>query len=975
VLKISKPISAEKVADYYTVEFGAADQSAYFSQDGQVRGEWHGRLAAQFGLVGGVDELHYYRLAEGQHPHSGAQLIKHRKVAAEVPPPITEPAWMTDKEEWKKHVENLFVLSERMRLPEEFRAFVDDVDPIELEGPPDVAERAEAPKKKHAAHVSAYDFTIGSPKAYSATALIGGDAGLIADHKAAVRIALDAGEVYTQARLRDTGPVTTGKWCGALFLHDTARPVDGNAPNPHLHTHGVVFNMTDAAGKMRSVQPWEWYRVQSYMTAAYQAEIAYRALGRGYELEHGRNFSTQIKGYSQEYLDAISARTKEIEAEKERLGIVGAESDERVNKRLRKPKQEWAPEALKAEHRRQAEEMGQHPEQIVAAARQREVRMLTAEERQQLAHKAIDHARDRLFEHQAVNDRYEIMRDALRYGLGHIRLQDVEQAFGQHREFVQVGHYRENAPGARYSTREMRQMERDTIDLLLAGQGTVKPIAAELTKDEFRAQYQERHRGEQKIVPNGDQMRLGYNVLTAQHQVMIVRGAAGSGKTTALEPIAEVAAARGYEVLGMASASKAAENLRTLGIEPSTIQAHNLRPVDPAERKRLYILDEGSLIGTRQFHKFVKSVRSQDRVVVAYDHRQHQAVEAGRIIEEMEQAGVATFALERIVRQRDSPELLAVINEFKDGRMSAGLRMLDERGVIHQVPDRQKRLEYMAMWYVRHPDTLMVAPDNRTIGELNTAARYELRKAGRLGADVYEPRVLVGVRDVREADRKRTASYEAGNVVRWGKGVRGLGVASGDYTPVVRTDILANRVTILVGKREVEYDPRLAYGVEIYEAERRKLAEGERIQITRPWKLSEHVRIPNRATGVIRELDAAGNAQLEMEDGRRVRWNARQMPHVDYAYATTSYVVEHATAENVLLHLDTGDSRIRTLMDKALLYVGASRGANSIHVFTDDREMLLGPESPIQRVNLKPKGLAPEEISEQSYAMGVGMAN
>ena len=156
----------------------------------------------------------------------------------------------------------------------------------------------------------------------------------------ALKEALDAGEEYTQARLGGNhGSLTTGNWAAACFLHDTARPVDGQAPNPHLHSHVVVFNMTHAGDKVRSVQAAEWYRIQSYMSAIYQASMANQALAGGYQLEHGKNFSTRIKGFSDEYLEAISARTKEIEAEKEAKGLSGAEADERINKRLRQSKQ------------------------------------------------------------------------------------------------------------------------------------------------------------------------------------------------------------------------------------------------------------------------------------------------------------------------------------------------------------------------------------------------------------------------------------------------------------------------------------------------------------------------------------------------------------------------------------------------------------------------------------------------------------
>lgn len=968
MLKVSKPISAAKVRDYYKVEFGAADQSAYYGQDGQVRGEWHGKLATQFGLVGAVDELHYQRMAEGQHPHSGEQIIKHRVIKS---PEANDPAWMTDDAAWKEHVEKLFALSERLRMPEEWREMMDAEDPIEFEAPPE----SQKPAKSHVAHVAAYDFTLGAPKSYSATALIGGDARLIADHKEAVRIALDAGERYTQARLRDSAPLTTANWAAALFLHDTARPVDGNAPNPHLHTHAVVFNITDTGDKVRSVQPHEWYRVQSYISAVYQSEIAYRALARGYELEHGRNFSSQIKGYSQEYLDAISARTKEIEAEKEKRGVSGAEADEIINKQLRQAKQEWEPAALKAEHRRQAEEFGQSPERIVAESRQRHVVAISPEERHQLAHKAISHARDRLFEHQAVNDHYEIMRDALRFGLGKLRLQDVEQAFGERQEFVRVGHYRENAPGARYSTLAMRQMEQQMIDLLLAGQGKTTPIAAGLTRDQFREQYKARDVDGRKIELNDSQMWMAYRVLTSPHQYVVVRGAAGTGKSVSMEPIAEVAAQHkqaGYEVRGLASTSGAAHNLKELGIESGTLQAHNLAPIDPADKKRLYILDEGSLVGTRQFYAFVQSVRPQDRVVIAYDPRQHQAVEAGRIIEEMEQAGVATFRLEKILRQRNNPELLAVVNLWKEGHITEGLKKLDDMAHVWQIPDRKQRFQVMAEWYAQHPDTLMVAPDNRTIAELNSAARVELRKLGKLGPDMYEATILVGARDVREADRKLAVMYEPGNVIRWGKGVAILGVKSGDYTPVVRVDAEKNQVTIAVNGAEKTYNPRVAFGVELYNAEKRRLAVGERIQITRPWRLNKNERIANRATATITEINSRGRARIEMEDGKRVRLDVRQMPHLDYSYARTSYSLQYATAQNVLLHIDTGDSRIRSLVDKSLVYVGGSRAAETLHVFTDSRETLLGKNSPAERMVLKPKGLSPEEIGERSgYAIAV----
>jgi hypothetical protein len=64
-------------------------------------------------------------------------------------------------------------------------------------------------------------------------------------HRESVRVALEQLEHYTQARIGGNHPPeTTAKFIAAKFEHDTARPVDGYVA-PQLHTHAVVFNVTE----------------------------------------------------------------------------------------------------------------------------------------------------------------------------------------------------------------------------------------------------------------------------------------------------------------------------------------------------------------------------------------------------------------------------------------------------------------------------------------------------------------------------------------------------------------------------------------------------------------------------------------------------------------------------------------------------------------------------------------------------------
>ena len=193
-------------------------------------------------------------------------------------------------------------------------------------------------------------------------------------------------------------------------------------------------------------------------------------------------------------------------------------------------------------------------------------------------------------------------------------------------------------------------------------------------------------------------------------------------------------------------------------------------------------------------------------------------------------------------------------------------------------------------------------------------------------------------------------------------------VRAGQYTEVVAVDAERNRVTVKAGARTITYDPAAHYGVEIYETAQRSFAIGERVQVTRPWTVTKGLKIANRAQATITALDAKGRGVLEFEDGRRVKWNAAEMPHVDYAYAMTSYSLQYATAEQVLVHIDCGDSRVRSLLDRSLLYVGASRGANNIRVYTDEKAVLLGENSPVTRLTQKPVALSPAERASLSMS-------
>jgi conjugative relaxase-like TrwC/TraI family protein len=218
-------------------------------------------------------------------------------------------------------------------------------------------------------HRAGWDATFSAPKSVSLTALVGGDYRVREAHREAVTVAIDALEGYSQARIGGNHPPeTTRQFVAAKFEHDTARPVDGYVA-PQLHTHAVIFNVTQREnGETRAIQPQSLFASQQFATAIYQSELMYRLRQLGYEITVGRSGAPEIKGYTQEYLDASSPRSQQIREYLERTGKNGKEAAEIAAHSTRDRKEIHSTAEVMAAHRKLAAEFGHQAEAVVRAA-------------------------------------------------------------------------------------------------------------------------------------------------------------------------------------------------------------------------------------------------------------------------------------------------------------------------------------------------------------------------------------------------------------------------------------------------------------------------------------------------------------------------------------------------------------------------------------------------------------------------------
>ena len=917
MLTISKPLSAGQAQTYHREEFQNAREN-YYSEGETVRGEWHGRLAEQWGLRGEVNEEHFTRLAQGQHPMTGEQLVRHQ----------TARDYTNERGDTVQSME----------------------------------------------HRAGWDATFSAPKTASLTALVGGDHRVREAQRDSVQVALNELERYVQARIGGNHtPETTGKWIAAKFEHDSARPVHGYAA-PQLHTHVVFFNMTEREnGEIRALQPQELYRSQQYATAVYRSELALRLKSLGYEVERGGSGQPEIKGYTREYIEASSPRSQQIKAHLEEAGMRGAAAAQIAAHQTREPKQDIPHEQMQQRHRDLAAQFGDQPQRIVEEARARGIHEVSPERSQANLETALTFARERNLERQAVADERDLVRDALKRTMGEASLSEVKAQFENRvrvGELVEVERYNSISGGPAYTTPEMMSRERDTIEMMRSGQGRHDEVATFAARRQVESEHPELSANQRAAVET---------ILSSRDQLMALDGIAGAGKTNSLVAIREAAEREGYKVQGLAPTSRAAHRLEEAGVKSSTIQHHLIHRDDgPRNGKSMYILDEASLASTKQVNSFLHGLRPDDRVLLVGDARQHEAVEAGRPYYQLQEAGIQTAHLNEIFRQRD-PALREAVEQLARGDVHEGVNNLDRQGRVHEIENRTERLAAMVRDYAAQPErTLIISPDNQTRRELNTLIHHEMQKRGYINNDEHQVRVLEPRQELTGADRQWAGQYDRDDVVRYARGSRSLGIDPGEYATVKAVDPVKNLLTVERASGEQQtYDPQRLQGVAVYRESERLISEGDRVQFTAP---SNDLHVANRQLGTVENIEPNGDMRIRTDSGRTIEFNIHQHPHIDHGYAVTSHSSQGQTADRVLVHVDTELGP--QLVNDRMAYVAISRGRHDAQIYTDDRSQLahdLARDSSKrtaieQEHSPEPSGqkIEPQSI-EQSQGQGIAM--
>ena len=486
-------------------------------------------------------------------------------------------------------------------------------------------------------------------------------------HNDAARVALEETVLrhcaYTRIRNRDGEiEVLPADIAAAMFQHGTSRDND-----PQLHTHCVIFNAarTHRDGKYRALHQHPVYTWMKAAGAVYRNSMAWSLQERlGIRIEqYGKDGEfTRIAGMPGDLIGHWSKRRAAIIEAAREIGFTvegNAPRAAAANKITRAGKSpDNDPEIRHGRWRSEAE--GYVEREVLIASILGKSEEITQEQIRALT-EVLEDLPYRLTREEAVfrlPDIVERVGNATAGLLNHGAVATSIERVLLSPEVVRLTRPPRAAEGRAdmahtrlYSTRHNLQMEMEVRDMAA---GMAADTGHSLSAEAIEAKVAGLLKAGYPL--SEEQIAAIRSVTASGGRVAIIEGAAGSGKTTTLRPIADLYREHGSDIIATAVAWRTAVALGN-DVEARPFCVDKLlrlaaRGGIDIDGNTTIIVDEAGMLSTRQAHHILQlSERHGAKIVFAGDTQQQQPVEAGPGLRLIRDA-VGSVRVDRIRRQK-----------------------------------------------------------------------------------------------------------------------------------------------------------------------------------------------------------------------------------------------------------------------------------------------------------------------------------
>ena len=768
-------------------------------------------------------------------------------------------------------------------------------------------------------------------------------------HNDAARVALEETVLrhcaYTRIRNRDGEiEVLPADIAAAMFQHGTSRDND-----PQLHTHCVIFNAarTHRDGKYRALHQHPIYTWMKAAGTVYRNTLAWSLQERlGIRMEqYGKDGEfTRVAGMPEDLIGHWSKRRAEIIEAAREMGFTvegNAPRAAAANKITRAGKSpDNDPEIRHRRWRGEADGFIEREALIVPLLGKSEE--ITQEQIRALT-EVLEDLPYRLTREEAVFRLPDIVervgnatagllnRDAVATSIERVLLSP---------EVVRLTRPPRSAEGRAdmahtrlYSTRHTLQMEQEVRDM---AEGMAAGTGHSLSAQAIEAKVAGLLKAGYPL--SEEQIAAIRSVTSSEGRVAIIEGAAGSGKTTTLRPIADLYREHGQSIIATAVAWRTAVALgNDVDARPFCVDKLlrlAARGGIEINKDTIIIVDEAGMLSTRQAHHILQlSERHGAKIVFAGDTQQQQPVEAGPGLRLVRDA-VGSVRVDRIRRQKADLEdiLTHVQGETPEtARLLANSMAEERRTRILTYYETMKGKLVFTPWQVAASEAL------RDGDAASAIAAHHLRGRFHIGYD--EEKTLTGL--VNDWDRYQRENPGKSSVVlaRTRAEVRALSHLMRErrfasFPDGERAD--TERVTVIVS-RGTE-DERTTSPLEI--------ARGDRLRIgATHWEKQLFNGTVVTVEDFKVEMSEAGTEpsvliSARTEDGRSVSFHHDEIRdwygniRLDHGYALTITSAQGLTVDRSFLLADARPAR-------EMIYPAATRHRERLDIYVNRAPLAL----------------------------------
>ena len=770
-----------------------------------------------------------------------------------------------------------------------------------------------------------YDINFHCPKSVSILHVLSKDDHILQAFEKSVRATMQDIERDSKTRVRTKGmneERATGELLWVDFTHQTARPVDGSMPDPHLHAHCFVFNATwdEPEKRIKAGEFGGIKRDMPYYQARFQKYLSDELIHLGYGIEATRT-AFEVKGVPKSVMGLFSKRTDEIGRMAKEKGITNAKELDELGARTRSKKQKGhsMPE-LVAEWRRQihahSEKEGKQENPVIRYAKQKDERTLTPEV-------CVNFALQHGFERASVLHDRRLLASAYRYSIGYagVSLDNITATFTQDSRLIHV----EEKGRLMTTTKAVLAEEQKMVRLARQGQGKLRPLYSQMPETQAK----------------GQQRAAIEHVLTTTNRVSIVTGKAGTGKTTTLQELVPLIEKAGKRVVIVAPSAEASRGLlRQEGFKQAETVARLLKDkeMQASLRDQVLIMEESGLLGTEYMTAALELANNQNaRLILIGDTRQHASVDRGdalRILNTV--AGIKTAEISKIYRQRNETYKQAVEN-LAVGDVASAFEKLDEMGAIKEV-DPKNPYESLVNDYIEtiqnKKTALVISPTRKQSDEVTEALRKKMKSSGMLGKKELKISRLQNL-NLTEAQKADWRNLQAGLVIQFSQNMPNIKrgsqwtiLESTEKGVLIQNDAL--ETLTLPTEKSKDY--------ELYEKSIIPIARKDVVRITRNGFDLQKKDLQNGQMFEVLKVSNSGKIQLRNLTSKAEYEINQDFGHLSHAYCITSHASQGKSVDQVLI---AQPAATFPATSSKQFYVSVSRGKEGVKIYTDKKQELM----------------------------------